>query len=64
MDNNVDIMGATSTENTMTQHDRLCHGLEVMGATKLPKRNKYTMFKLGVHYYFVGTAGALRIASR
>jgi hypothetical protein len=50
----------------MTQHDRLCHGLEAMGATKLPKRNKYTMFQLNrdgkaPRYYFVGSAGALRI---
>jgi hypothetical protein len=62
--------GRTSTENTMkTIHDRLCHGLEAMGATKLPKRNKYTMFQLNrdgkaSRYYFVGSSGALRASSR
>jgi hypothetical protein len=47
-----------------TQHDILCAGLEALGGAILPKRNKYTVYKLGVHYYFVGKAGALRIASR
>jgi hypothetical protein len=47
-----------------TQHDTLCAGLEALGGVRQPKRNKYTVLKLGVHYYFVDKAGALRIASR
>jgi hypothetical protein len=55
-------------EAMMTQHDRLCAGLEAMGAERLPKRNKYTMFKItkpsGDRFYFVGKAGALRFSIR
>lgn len=52
----------------MTQRDKLCAGLREMGATEMPKKNKYTMFhKLNGtvnRYYFVGKAGALRVSSR
>lgn len=48
----------------MTQHNQLVAGLEALGAKKLPKKNKYTMLKLDNHYYFVGSAGALRVALR
>ena len=47
-----------------TQHDRLVHGLLAMGADPLPKKNKYSMFKLDNMFYFVGKSGALRVASR
>jgi len=48
----------------MTQHDRLCAGLEALGAVKMPKRNKYTMYLFEDVYWFVGRAGALRVCNR
>lgn len=59
---------------TMTQHDRLCLGLEALGAEKLPQRGKYTRYKrlvptkswpfAAARFYFVGKAGALRVSKR
>lgn len=43
---------------------QLSDGLIKLGATPLPKKNKYSMFKLGPKYFFVGKAGALRTCSR
>jgi hypothetical protein len=48
----------------MTQHDKLCARLRELGAVEMPKKNKYTMFKRGERYYFVGKAGALRVSAR
>jgi hypothetical protein len=48
----------------MTIHDKLCAGLEALGAVKLPKKNKYTMYNLNNRVYFVGKAGALRVCLR
>lgn len=45
----------------MTQHDSLCLGLTHLGGTALPSKGKYTVFRLGERYYFVGRAGALRV---
>lgn len=50
----------------MTQHDSLCLGLAALGARQilLPRPSKYTVFRLGERYYFVGRAGALRVGFR
>jgi hypothetical protein len=48
-----------------TLHDRFCEGLKALGMKRIASRNKYTMFQSAVpHYYFVGSAGALRVGSR
>jgi hypothetical protein len=48
-----------------TLHDKLCLGLLRLGYSKLPKRNKYTMFEkkqdqIPSCVLFVGKNGALR----
>lgn len=53
----------------MTLHDTYCAGLEALGCERLPKRNKYTMYRYtsakGVNrVFFVGKAGALRMSPR
>lgn len=51
----------------MTQHDSLCLGLTHLGASPQAAnrgsraKGKYTIFRLGERYYFVGRAGALRV---
>jgi hypothetical protein len=47
-----------------TLHERYCAGLTAMGMSRIPSRNKFTMFTHGDRFYFVGVSGALRVNTR
>jgi hypothetical protein len=48
-----------------TLYERYCAGLAAMGMTRMPSRNKYTMFaREDGMLFFVGVSGALRVNTR